>query len=285
MGDRIDGKVIALGVKEEIKNFVENRKLKEINTPKVASILVGNDGGSLFYLNNQEKVAVSLGLEFERIHLNEDVTEIELVRKIEELNNDNSVNGIILQLPLPKNMDEKKIISSISPEKDIDCLTFVNQGKLYVGEETFMPCTPKSVLTILKSLNINLEGMEVVVVGRSNIVGKPAAALMLKENCTVTICHSKTQDLAKVCSQADVLVAGVGRARMVKADYVKEGAVVIDVGINAKPEGGGICGDVDTDDVVEKASMVTPVPAGVGSVTTSILAKHVIKACKQQNNK
>ena len=215
MGDRIDGKVIALGVKEDIKNFVESRKLKGINTPKVTSILVGNDGGSLFYLNNQEKVAVSLGLEFERIHLSEEVTEIELIKKIEELNNDNSVNGVILQLPLPKNMDEKKIISSISPEKDIDCLTFVNQGKLYMGEDTFMPCTPKSVLTILKSLNINLEGMEVVVVGRSNIVGKPASALMLKENCTVTICHSRTKELKEVCKRADILIVAIGKAKFI----------------------------------------------------------------------
>lgn len=182
MGNKIDGKAIALEVKNNIKDFVKNRKLNNKSIPKVASILVGNDGGSLFYLNNQEKVATSLGLEFEKIHLDDNITENELIEKIKKLNNDDRINGIILQLPLPKNIDEKKIISSISPEKDIDCLTFINQGKLYMGEENFLPCTPKSVLTILKSLNINLEGMEVVVVGRSNIVGKPAAALMLKEN-------------------------------------------------------------------------------------------------------
>ena len=215
MGDKIDGKAIALGVKESIKNFIETRKLNGMTIPKVASILVGNDGGSLFYLNNQEKVAISLGLEFEKIHLNDDIKEDKLIEKIKELNKDNSVNGIILQLPLPKNIDEKKVISSISPEKDIDCLTFVNQGKLYMGEETFMPCTPKSVLTILKSLNINLEGMEVVVVGRSNIVGKPAAALMLKENCTVTICHSRTKNLKEVCKRADILIVAIGKAKMI----------------------------------------------------------------------
>ena len=154
------------------------------------------------------------------------------------------------------------------------------------GDKTgFPPCTPTAVVEILKHYNVPLSGANVVVLGRSMVVGKPAAMLLLAENATVTICHSRTKDLPAVCAEADVLVAGVGRARMVKADYVKEGAVVIDVGINAKPEGGGICGDVDTDDVVEKASMVTPFPAGVGSVTTSILAKHVIKACKQQNNK
>ena len=280
MGDRIDGKVIALGVKEDIKNFVESRKLKGINTPKVASILVGNDGGSLFYLNNQEKVAVSLGLEFERIHLSEEVTEIELIKKIEELNNDNSVNGVILQLPLPKNMDEKKIISSISPEKDIDCLTFVNQGKLYMGEDTFMPCTPKSVLTILKSLNINLEGMEVVVVGRSNIVGKPASALMLKENCTVTICHSRTKELKEVCKRADILIVAIGKAKFIDDSYVKDGAIVIDVGTNSVE--GKITGDVDFEKVINKAAFVTPVPGGVGPMTIVSLMKNTLLAGKKE---
>lgn len=282
MGDRIDGKVIALGVKEDIKNFVESRKLKGINTPKVASILVGNDGGSLFYLNNQEKVAVSLGLEFERIHLSEEVTEIELIKKIGELNNDNSVNGVILQLPLPKNMDEKKIISSISPEKDIDCLTFVNQGKLYMGEDTFMPCTPKSVLTILKSLNINLEGMEVVVVGRSNIVGKPASALMLKENCTVTICHSRTKELKEVCKRADILIVAIGKAKFIDDSYVKDGAIVIDVGTNSVE--GKITGDVDFEKVINKAAFVTPVPGGVGALTTTLLMKNVCEALEKYEN-
>ena len=282
MGDRIDGKVIALGVKEDIKNFVESRKLKGINTPKVTSILVGNDGGSLFYLNNQEKVAVSLGLEFERIHLSEEVTEIELIKKIGELNNDNSVNGVILQLPLPKNMDEKKIISSISPEKDIDCLTFVNQGKLYMGEDTFMPCTPKSVLIILKSLNINLEGMEVVVVGRSNIVGKPASALMLKENCTVTICHSRTKELKEVCKRADILIVAIGKAKFIDDSYVKDGAIVIDVGTNSVE--GKITGDVDFEKVINKAAFVTPVPGGVGALTTTLLMKNVCEALEKYEN-
>lgn len=278
MGDRIDGKAIALGVKDNIKNFIETRKLKGMNIPKVASILVGNDGGSLFYLNNQEKVAISLGLEFEKIHLSDDVTEDELIKKIEELNNDNSVNGIILQLPLPKNMDEKKIISSISPEKDVDCLTFVNQGKLYMGEEAFMPCTPKSVLTILKSLNINLEGMEVVVVGRSNIVGKPAAALMLKENCTVTICHSRTKNLKEVCRRADILIVAIGKAKFIDDSYVKEDAIVIDVGTSNVD--GQITGDVDFDKVVSKASMISKVPGGVGALTTVLLFKNLCEGLK-----
>ena len=282
MGNKIDGKAIALGIKENIKKNIETRKLNGMNIPKVASILVGNDGGSLFYLNNQEKVAISLGLEFEKIHLSNDVTEENLIKKIEELNNDNSVNGIILQLPLPKNMDEKRVISAISPEKDIDCLTFVNQGKLYMGEETFMPCTPKSVLTLLKSLNINLEGMEVVVVGRSNIVGTPSAALMLKENCTVTICHSRTKNLKEVCKRADILIVAIGKPKFIDDSYIKEDAIVIDVGTNSVE--GKITGDVEFEKVIDKASFVTPVPGGVGALTTTLLMKNVCEALEKYEN-
>ena len=276
MGKRIDGKEIALEIKEEIKEFVNKRKENNLNVPKVASILVGNDGGSLFYLNNQEKVATSLGMEFEKVHLNEEVTEEELINKIDKLNNDNTVSGIILQLPLPKHIDEKKVISAISPKKDVDCLTFVNQGKLYMGEDTFMPCTPKSVLTILKSLNINLEGMEVVVIGRSNIVGKPAGALLLKENCTVTMCHSRTKNLREVCKRADILVVAIGKAKFVDESFVKDGAIVIDVGTNSVE--GKITGDVDFDKVIDVASFVTPVPGGVGALTTTLLMKNACEA-------
>ena len=279
MGDKIDGKAIALGVKENIKNFIETRKLNGMNIPKVASILVGNDVGSLFYLNNQEKVATSLGMEFEKVHLNEEVTEEELINKIDKLNNDNTVSGIILQLPLPKHIDEKKVISAISPKKDVDCLTFVNQGKLYMGEDTFMPCTPKSVLTILKSLNINLEGMEVVVIGRSNIVGKPAGALLLKENCTVTMCHSRTKNLREVCKRADILVVAIGKAKFVDESFVKDGAIVIDVGTNSVE--GKITGDVDFDKVIDVASFVTPVPGGVGALTTTLLMKNACEAIEK----
>ena len=279
MGKRIDGKEIALEIKEEIKEFINKRKENNLNVPKVASILVGNDGGSLFYLNNQEKVATSLGMEFEKVHLNEEVTEEELINKIDKLNNDNTVSGIILQLPLPKHIDEKKVISAISPKKDIDCLTFVNQGKLYMGEDTFMPCTPKSVLTILKSLNINLEGMEVVVIGRSNIVGKPAGALLLKENCTVTMCHSRTKNLREVCKRADILVVAIGKAKFVDESFVKDGAIVIDVGTNSVE--GKITGDVDFDKVIDVASFVTPVPGGVGALTTTLLMKNACEAIEK----
>ena len=279
MGKRIDGKEIALEIKEEIKEFINKRKENNLNVPKVASILVGNDGGSLFYLNNQEKVATSLGMEFEKVHLNEEVTEEELINKIDKLNNDNTVSGIILQLPLPKHIDEKKVISAISPKKDVDCLTFVNQGKLYMGDDTFMPCTPKSVLTILKSLNINLEGMEVVVIGRSNIVGKPAGALLLKENCTVTMCHSRTKNLREVCKRADILVVAIGKAKFVDESFVKDGAIVIDVGTNSVE--GKITGDVDFDKVIDVASFVTPVPGGVGALTTTLLMKNACEAIEK----
>ena len=279
MGKRIDGKEIALEIKEEIKEFINKRKENNLNVPKVASILVGNDGGSLFYLNNQEKVATSLGMEFEKVHLNEEVTEEELINKIDKLNNDNTVSGIILQLPLPKHIDEKKVISAISPKKDVDCLTFVNQGKLYMGEDTFMPCTPKSVLTILKSLNINLEGMEVVVIGRSNIVGKPAGALLLKENCTVTMCHSRTKNLRELCKRADILVVAIGKAKFVDESFVKDGAIVIDVGTNSVE--GKITGDVDFDKVIDVASFVTPVPGGVGALTTTLLMKNACEAIEK----
>ena len=218
-------------------------------------------------------------MEFEKVHLNEEVVEEELINKIDALNNDKSVSGIILQLPLPKHINEKKIISSISPKKDIDCLTFVNQGKLYIGEETFMPCTPKSVVTILNSLNINLEGMNVVVIGRSNIVGKPVGALLLKENCTVTMCHSKTKNLREVCKRSDILVVAIGKAKFIDDSFVKEGAIVIDVGTNSVQ--GKITGDVDFDKVIDKASFVTPVPGGVGALTTTLLMKNACEAIEK----
>lgn len=278
MGERIDGKNIALEVKEDIKKFVEERKKNNLQIPKVTSILVGNDGGSIFYLNNQEKVAISLGLNFEKIHLNDEIEEDELISKIIELNNDDTVSGIILQLPLPTHIDEKKVISNISPLKDIDCLTFINQGKLYMGEESFLPCTPNSVLTILKSLNIELEGKEVAVIGRSNIVGKPVSALMLKENCTVTTCHSRTRNLKDVCKRADILIVAIGKAKFIDSSYVKDGAIVIDVGTNSV--NGKITGDVDFDSVINIASLVTPVPGGVGALTTTLLMKNACKAVK-----
>lgn len=279
MGEIINGKLIAEKVKNEIREFINIRQNDEKSIPKIASILVGNDEGSIFYLNNQEKISLSLGLDFLKIHLSEDIKEEELINKINELNNDKSISGIIIQLPLPKELNEKRVVSAISEEKDIDCLTYINQGKLYMGDETFLPCTPHSVITILKSLDISLEGKEVVVVGRSNIVGKPVANLMLKENCTVTICHSKTRDLKKVCSGADILIVAIGKAKFIDKSFVKDGAIVIDVGTSSL--NGKITGDVNLEDVIEKASLVTPVPGGVGALTTTLLIKNACEAKKK----
>ena len=285
MGEIIKGKPVGDALSEVLKGECE-ALVKDGIQPKLAILRVGAKPNDLSYEKGDLKKCDTIGIKAEVTELPEGTTQEQYIEALEKLNKDSSVHGILTFRPLPKGIDEEVIKNVIAPEKDVDCFSPMNTAKLMEGDKTgFPPCTPTAVVEILKHYNVPLKGAKVVVLGRSMVVGKPVSMLLLGENATVTICHSKTQDLQKVCADADVLVAGVGRARMVTADYVKEGAVVIDVGINAKPEGGGICGDVDTDDVVGKASMVTPVPAGVGSVTTSILAKHVIKACKQQNNK
>lgn len=282
MGEIINGKEVALKVKEEIKGFTEGKKEEGKRMPKIASILVGDDGGSIYYMNNQEKVSTSLGVAFKKVVLDKNITEEELINTIDNLNNDNEVDGIILQLPLPKGLNEKKVIKKISPSKDIDCLTFESQGKLYMGEPEFLPCTPNSVVTLLKSLNIPLEGKEVVVLGRSNIVGKPVAQLLLNENATVTICHSRTKDLKEVTKRADILVVAIGKPKFLDETYVKDGAIVIDVGTSRFE--GKITGDVDFDKVIEKASYLTPVPGGVGALTTTLLVKNACEAYKNHEN-
>lgn len=279
MGQIINGRDVALDVKEEIKSFVEERVSKGKKRPQIASILVGNDGGSIYYMNNQEKVATSLGLLFKKVVLEETISEESLISTIEDLNSDNDINGIIIQLPLPKGIDEKKVVKVISPKKDIDCLTTESQGKLYMGEDGFLPCTPNSVVTLLKSLGVNLEGKEAVVVGRSNIVGKPVAQLLLNENATVTICHSRTKDLKEVCKRADILVVAIGKARFLDDSYVKDGAIVIDVGTSSFE--GKITGDVDFDKVIDKANYLTPVPGGVGALTTTLLIKNACEALEK----
>ena len=285
MGEIIKGKPVGDALSEVLKGECE-ALVKDGIQPKLAILRVGAKPNDLSYEKGALKKCDTIGITAEVTELPEETTQEQYIEALEKLNKDSSVHGILTFRPLPKGIDEEVIKNVIDPEKDVDCFSPMNTAKLMEGDKTgFPPCTPTAVVEILKHYNVTLKGANVVVLGRSMVVGKPVSMLLLGENATVTICHSKTVDLPKVCANADVLVAGVGRARMVTADYVKEGAVVIDVGINAKPEGGGICGDVDTDDVVGKASMVTPVPAGVGSVTTSILAKHVIKACKQQNNK
>ena len=276
MGEIINGKEVALKVKEDIKNFINDRKEKDLKIPKIASILVGNDGGSIYYMGSQEKVAVSLGAGFLKVTLPETSKNEDVISEIHKLNEDKDVQGIILQLPLPSNFDEKKIIKEISPSKDIDCLTFESQGKLYMGEPKFLPCTPNSVVTLIKSLNIDIAGKNVVVLGRSNIVGKPVAQLLLNENATVTICHSKTKNLREVCKSADILVVAIGRPKFIDETYVNEDAIVIDVGTSSFE--GKITGDVDFDKVIDKCKFLTPVPGGVGALTTTLLIKNACEA-------
>ncbi len=282
MGQIISGKEVALKIKEEIKSFVNNRKERNLKIPKIASILVGNDGGSIYYMGSQEKVATSLGVQFLRVILPENCSDEDVIAEIHKLNDDNDVQGIILQLPLPKKFDEKKIIKEISPSKDIDCLTFESQGKLYMGEPRFLPCTPNSVITLIKSLNIDITGKNVVVLGRSNIVGKPVAQLLLNENATVTICHSKTQNLKEICKGADILVVAIGRAKFIDETYVNEDSIVIDVGTSSFE--GKITGDVDFDKVIDKCKFLTPVPGGVGALTTTLLIENACEALRENEH-
>ena len=263
----LSGKTVAIDIKGQIKNYTEELKASG-KSLKISSILVGDDGGSVYYQNFQEKLANNLGIDFEKIKLDESISEENLKLKIEELNKDDSVNGIMLLLPLPKHIDERA-------DKDLDCLSEVSVGRFYKGEKCFMPCTPNSVITLLKAYNVEIEGKEVVIIGRSNIVGKPLFQMFLNENATVTVCHSRTKNLKEVCKRADILVVAIGRANFIDSSYVREGAVVIDVGTSEV--NGKITGDVNFDDVYEKASLITPVPGGVGSLTTTLLLKNVCK--------
>lgn len=270
----LSGKTVAIDIKGQIKNYTEELKASG-KSLKISSILVGDDGGSVYYQNFQEKLANNLGIDFEKIKLDESISEENLKLKIEELNKDDSVNGIMLLLPLPKHIDERSVTNLIDADKDLDCLSEVSVGRFYKGEKCFMPCTPNSVITLLKAYNIEIEGKEVVIIGRSNIVGKPLFQMFLNENATVTICHSRTKNLKEVCKRADILVVAIGRANFIDSSYVREGAVVIDVGTSEV--NGKITGDVNFDDVYEKASLITPVPGGVGSLTTTLLLKNVCK--------
>lgn len=280
----IKGKPVADKISEILINDVKNLKIKGIY-PKLTIVRVGSRGDDLAYERGALKRCQTIDIETEVLELDENITQEDYINEIKRLNNDESVHGILCFRPLPKHLNEDEIKYVISPEKDVDSFSPINTAKVMEGDTTgFTPCTPTAVLEILKHYDVSLSGAKVAVLGRSMVVGKPAAMLLLNENATVTVCHSRTKDLQSITSDADILVAAVGRAKMVKSEFVKEGTVVVDVGINVD-ESGKLCGDVDTDDVLDKVSMITPVPAGVGSVTTSILAKHVVKACKLQNNK
>lgn len=281
MANIIDGKAVSAQVKEDIRCEVEELKAKGVEIG-LAVVIVGDDPASQVYVKNKEKACEAVGFNSYKYALPAETTEEELLALVDKLNKDDRVDGILVQLPLPKHLDDKIIINNIRPDKDVDAFHPVNVGKIMIGDYSFLPCTPAGVMELIRSTGTEVAGKECVVIGRSNIVGKPQAMLLLHENGTVTVTHSKTKDLKEVCSRADILVAAVGRAKMVTADYVKEGAVVIDVGMN-RDEEGKLCGDVDFEDCKEKAGYITPVPGGVGPMTIAMLMKNTLTAGKEHH--
>lgn len=272
----INGLEIAKKRREEMKQKVSELK-KEGITPHLTVILVGDDPASKSYVSGKEKAAKEIGISSEVIHMVADATEAELLAKISELNHDAVVHGILVQLPLPSHIDENKVIEAIDPNKDVDGFHPINVGKMILNQDTFLPCTPHGIIKLLEAIDCDLEGKHAVVVGRSNIVGKPMGQLLLNRNATVTYCHSRTKNLKDLTKMADVLIVAVGKAHFIDASYVKEGAVVIDVGVN-RLEDGSLTGDVHFDSVKEKASFITPVPKGVGPMTITMLMENTIKA-------
>ena len=278
---RIDGKAISDQIKEEAALEAQELQRQGI-TPCLAVVLVGNDPASMVYVNNKQKACEKVGILSRSYELPEDTEEKDLLALVEQLNMDNSVHGVLVQLPLPPQIDEEKVILAVDPKKDVDCFHPLNVGLLHTGQKGFLPCTPAGVLELIERSGHTIEGKRCVVIGRSHNVGKPTAMLLLQKNGTVTICHSKTKDLKGICKEADILVSAVGKLHTVTKDMVKEGAVVIDVGMN-RNENGKLCGDVDFDDVCEVAGAVSPVPGGVGLMTVAMLMKNCITAAKLQN--
>ena len=277
MAKIIDGKAVSQKVKDEIRAEIERDGL----SIGLAVVIVGNNQASRVYVNNKKKACEVCGIKSYEYALPEETTEEQLLELVDTLNEDKNINGILVQLPLPKQINEEKIIERISPEKDVDAFHATNVGKIMIGNYAFLPCTPAGVMELIHSTGTEISGKECVVIGRSNIVGKPMAMLLLHENATVTICHSRTKDLAEVCRRADILVSAVGKADFVTADMVKDSAVVIDVGMNRNAEG-KLCGDVKYDEVEPKASYITPVPGGVGPMTIAMLMKNTLMAKKLQ---
>lgn len=278
MAQIINGKEIAQMIKDEMRVEVEELK-KEGKSCCLAVIQVGNDPASSVYVSNKKKACAYIGIDSLSYELPEETTEDELLSLIDKLNMDEAVHGILCQLPLPHHINEKTILNRISPKKDVDGFHPQNVGALVVGDFGFVSCTPAGIIELLKRSNVEIEGKNCVVIGRSNIVGKPMALLMLRENATVTICHSKTKNLKEICKDADILIVAIGRPKYVNKDYIKEGAVVIDVGIH-RDENNKLCGDVDYDDVVDLCSAITPVPGGVGPMTICMLMKNCLEAMK-----
>lgn len=276
----IDGKRISAEIQDELKEKVAAYKAEGVEIT-LAVIQVGNDPASSVYVGNKKKACEYIGIRSLAYELKEETTEAELLSLIEGLNEKADVNGILVQLPLPKHIDEEKVLNAISPLKDVDGFHPMNVGALCIGKQGFVSCTPAGIIELLKRSDVEIAGKECVVIGRSNIVGKPMSLLLLRENGTVTITHSKTKDLKEVCQRADILVVAIGRPKMITADYVKEGAVVIDVGIH-RGEGNKLCGDVDYEQVAPKCSAITPVPGGVGPMTIAMLMKNCVESIQLQ---
>ena len=274
----LNGKEVAKKTRENLKSKVEELKKKNI-FPKLAVIMVGDDGASKIYVRNKSKACEELGIEYEEFMLDENTTQQQLLQLINKLNERKDVHGILLQSPVPKHLDINEAFRTISPEKDVDGFNPVNVGKLVLGQDTFISCTPFGIMKLLEEYNIETEGKNAVVIGRSNIVGKPMLQCLLNKHATVTICHSKTENLKEITKKADILVAAIGKAKFVTKDMVKPGAVVIDVGIN-RNEQGKVCGDVDFNEVEGIASYITPVPGGVGPMTVAMLMENIVKAAK-----
>ncbi|MBQ8689127.1 MAG: bifunctional methylenetetrahydrofolate dehydrogenase/methenyltetrahydrofolate cyclohydrolase FolD [Clostridia bacterium] len=284
MAELINGKVVSRHLRELIASDVLKFKEEYGITPGLAVILVGDDPASTVYVKNKHKACLEVGINSIEIHLPATVAEDVLISKIEELNTDAGVNGILVQLPLPKHICEERVINSIIPEKDVDAFHPINVGKLMLGKPDFIPCTPAGIMELLNYYSVEISGKECVVIGRSNIVGKPIAQLLLSKNGTVTVCHSRTKNLTESAKRADILVVAIGKPDFVNGDMIKPGAVVIDVGINRK-EDGKLTGDVDFESVTEKAAYVTPVPGGVGPMTITMLLKNTLIAAKKQISK
>ena len=280
MAHIIDGKIISASARSSIAERTAAFAEKNGFRPGLAVVIVGSDPASQVYVRNKKKGCEEVGFYSEVHEMPEETTMDELLAKIEVLKNNPAIHGILVQLPLPKHLDEKAVIDAIPPEKDVDAFHPVNTGKIMIGDYSFLPCTPAGVMKMLEYENISVSGKECVVIGRSNIVGKPMAMLLLHANGTVTVCHSRTKNLAEVTRRADILVVAIGRANFVTADMVKEGAVVIDVGMNRNAEG-KLCGDVDFENVKEKASAITPVPGGVGVMTITMLLENTLTAAKE----
>lgn len=276
MANIINGKEISAAIREEIKAEVQGMSVR----PGLAVVLVGDDPASAVYVRNKSKACADVGIYSEVYRLPEETGREQLLGLIEQLNQSPLIHGILVQLPLPKHLDPEEVIMAIDPAKDVDAFHPVNVGKIMIGNYDFLPCTPAGVMELLHRSGIEVSGKECVVIGRSNIVGKPQAMLLLHENATVTVCHSKTRDLPSVCRRADILVSAVGKPKFVTADMVKDGAVIIDVGMN-RDENGKLCGDVDFEPVSEKASYITPVPGGVGPMTITMLLKNTVTAAKR----